>query len=93
MVYVDPKDMPAHPDWNPTYAAAWNERKRLRLEHLRVTKAIESMDQFLAMYEQFEAPKPPHTVETTITVSTSNAAGFCNTAQDGRPAVGKSGGT
>jgi hypothetical protein len=87
MLYIDPKDQPAHPDWNATYAAAWNERKRLRLEHFRLGKAVEEMDQFLAMYEKLEPQKPDPSPQVTVT--TTQQSGCCNTAQDGRPPAGE----
>lgn len=75
MMYIDPKDQPAHPDWNPTYRAAWDERRKLRLEHFDISKRIEQMDMFLAMYEKLEPQAPSSAPQVTAT--TAQASG-CN---------------
>ena len=73
MMYIDPKDQPAHPDWPEIYKTAWTERKRLRMEHTRVEKEIEVMDSFMSVYESLEAraegardfPKNPNDIRQT----------------------------
>jgi hypothetical protein len=65
-MYIDPKDQPAHPDWAATYRTAWDERKKLRLEHFRLGKEVEKLDEFIAMYEKLE-PQKHSQAEVTVT--------------------------
>jgi hypothetical protein len=55
-MHIDPKDQPAHKDWYPTFRAAWDERRKLRLEHLDLTNRIEQLDQFIDLFMKFEDP-------------------------------------
>lgn len=58
MVYIDPKDQPSATD-DQLFDDTWNERKALRLDHLRLTKRIEALDTFIAEYQRRKAPKQP----------------------------------